>query len=370
MRLPRREKMLLAMTAFRRFFRTKRPFKLTGPGWVFILYTIGVGAGAINTGNNLLYLVFGVFLGLLIASGFLSDLSLWGLNVEPRFPVSAVVGSPVSTFLTLTNEKKRLPSLCANVTLEGVLGGQTVQMRVYTPFIAPRDAGTSRAEWTPLRRGRFELQSIRLSTRYPFGLLEKWWRLRLEAASFDSGVFVTPRLYELDLRNIAFRSSGDDAVRESLERGDGATMLGLRTFAPGDNPRRIHWRASAKRALAAASFSTPWLVKEMDKDLKDRVLFLCPSVDEAAALTADQSEELVSFLASAVACCRANNIEPLIAIAGVLVVDETAFFSLWQPARGASPELMPYVETLPQEIIRQTRRSVLVMEAFHVAGAR
>jgi hypothetical protein len=70
-------------------FSSRRPFKLTPGGWVFILYTIGVGAGAINTGNNLLYLVFGVFMGLLLASGVLSDLSLWGLSVDVVFPGGA-----------------------------------------------------------------------------------------------------------------------------------------------------------------------------------------------------------------------------------------------------------------------------------------
>ena len=62
---------------------------------MFILYTIGVGAGAINTGNNLLYLAFGVFLGLIIASGALSDMSLWSLDADCVWPRSVDAGEPV-----------------------------------------------------------------------------------------------------------------------------------------------------------------------------------------------------------------------------------------------------------------------------------
>src|SRR4029079_6381218 len=99
------------MTFWHGIFSSKRPFKLTKAGWVFILYTIGVGAGAINTGNNLLYLVFGVFLGLILASGLLSDLSLWGLTAQWEFPLHAEAGDLSLIRIHVTNEKRRLPAV-------------------------------------------------------------------------------------------------------------------------------------------------------------------------------------------------------------------------------------------------------------------
>src|SRR5437762_14366115 len=103
---------------FRFLVKAKRPFKLTRGGWVFILYTIGVGAGAINTGNNLLYLVFGIFLGLILASGVLSDLTLWGVSVEPLLPLSGRAGEPLYIPFKVTNNKKWIPSLSVRIEVE------------------------------------------------------------------------------------------------------------------------------------------------------------------------------------------------------------------------------------------------------------
>src|SRR5688572_6678234 len=102
---------------FRHRFRATRPFKLTRAGWVFILYTIGVGAGAINTGNNLLYLAFGVFPGLIIASGTLSDMSLWNLDAEAIWPRSTSAGKAVMVPVRVTNRKRFLPTICVTIDL-------------------------------------------------------------------------------------------------------------------------------------------------------------------------------------------------------------------------------------------------------------
>ena len=44
----------------RRRRRGRRYLKFTREGRVFLLVTLGVGTGAVNTGNNLLYLVLGL----------------------------------------------------------------------------------------------------------------------------------------------------------------------------------------------------------------------------------------------------------------------------------------------------------------------
>src|ERR1700760_3404745 len=118
-----------------RLFTTKRPFKLTRPGWVFILYSIGVGAAAINTGNNLLYFVFGIFLGLLLASGVLSDLSLWGLDVTWIFPSTLRAGDRADVWMSVQNTKRWWPSLGVSIMFEGNVGGQPVRFSAYAPCI-------------------------------------------------------------------------------------------------------------------------------------------------------------------------------------------------------------------------------------------
>ena len=54
---------------YRRILRAPRKLLFTRDGRWFVGMTIFVGAGAVNTGNNLLYLVLGMMLGLIIVSG-------------------------------------------------------------------------------------------------------------------------------------------------------------------------------------------------------------------------------------------------------------------------------------------------------------
>lgn len=57
-----------------RKLRLPRKLRVTFPGKWFLVLTIGVGAAAINTRNNLLYLALSMNLSLIILSGILSEI--------------------------------------------------------------------------------------------------------------------------------------------------------------------------------------------------------------------------------------------------------------------------------------------------------
>src|SRR5206468_3395868 len=63
-------------------WRPPRRLRITREGWFYVLFTLGVGAAAINTGNNLLYLVLGLQLSTIVISGVLSESCLRGLELE------------------------------------------------------------------------------------------------------------------------------------------------------------------------------------------------------------------------------------------------------------------------------------------------
>ena len=54
----------------------RRRLKVTKLGWWFMGLTLGIGLAAINTGNNLLFLVLGMLLASIVISGVLSEQSL------------------------------------------------------------------------------------------------------------------------------------------------------------------------------------------------------------------------------------------------------------------------------------------------------
>ena len=76
----------------------------TRAGWSFFVLTFGVGFAALNTGNNLLYLVLSQMLAFLVLSGILSEAALRGIRVERELPRDIFAGlSPNRVLLHIHN---------------------------------------------------------------------------------------------------------------------------------------------------------------------------------------------------------------------------------------------------------------------------
>src|SRR5262244_1349233 len=111
----------------RRFFQAKRRLKFAREGKWFIAITIGVGFAAINTGNNLLFLVLGMLLALFIASGVMSELALARLMLNRQPPPRLHAGRPFLMGITLRNATRRLPSF--PIELQDLLGGRPLDKK-------------------------------------------------------------------------------------------------------------------------------------------------------------------------------------------------------------------------------------------------
>ena len=98
------------------------------------------------------------------------------------------------------------------------------------------------------RRGRYRWADLRAVTGYPFGLFESG-----RAVGEASATVVLPALGWLHrgrfLRRLRGAAPEDEAVRRQPRRSPTAQaeFHGLRPFRPGDSPRYIHWRTSARR---------------------------------------------------------------------------------------------------------------------------
>lgn len=212
-----------------------RRLKLTREGKYFIFITFGVGVAAINTGNNLLYLLLGMLLSLIIVSGVLSELSLRHLSVSRRLPPRAQVGRPHLVEIEVYNHKQRVPSYAIEV--EDLRAGQPADKRCFFLKISPRSAQVAAYRRTPARRGRDHHVGFRVATRFPFGLFEK----SREVAA-DDELIIYPAV---DPVRLPQTESGDRTGGESaLGRGNGDEIHGLRLMREGDDPRDIYWRKS------------------------------------------------------------------------------------------------------------------------------
>lgn len=217
-------------------FRPPRRLKFTREGKFFIGITLGVGFAAINTANNLLYLLLGMLLALIVVSGLMSELSLRDLTVVRRLPLRAQVGRAHLVEIEVFNHKTRVPSYAIEV--EDLRAGQAADKRCFFLKISPKSAQVAAYRRTPVKRGRDMHMGFRIATRFPFGLFEKSREI-----SLDGELVIYPAVDPVQLPTLpAGIAQGTDG---SLGRGHGEDFLGLRLMRHGEDARDIHWRKSA-----------------------------------------------------------------------------------------------------------------------------
>ena len=97
----------------RRRLRPPRRLSFTREGRLIVIMSVGVGFAAINTGNNLLYLLLGWLLSFIIASGILSEMTLKRLKVDRRPPPRVFAGEPFLMEVVIQNAKNNRASFSA-----------------------------------------------------------------------------------------------------------------------------------------------------------------------------------------------------------------------------------------------------------------
>jgi uncharacterized protein (DUF58 family) len=219
-----------------RAVRPPRRLKFTREGKFFVGITLGVGFAAINTGNNLLYLLLGMLLALIVVSGLMSELSLRDLTVVRRLPLRAQVGRAHLVEIEVFNHKGRTPSYAIEV--EDLRAGQPADKRCFFLKISPKSAQVAAYRRTPARRGRDRHVGFRIATRFPFGLFEKSREVPAEGE-----LIIYPAVDAVELPpSPPGRTAGGDGI---IGRGHGEDFLGLKLMRAGEDPRDIYWRKSA-----------------------------------------------------------------------------------------------------------------------------
>lgn len=260
-----------ASRRWRRFFTPPRRLSFTREGKYFTGITIGVGFAAINTGNNLLYLLLGMMLSLIIASGIMSELSLRNLTVTRQPPGRIHARRPFLMGIGLSNGKRRLPSF--SVEVEDLVAGRPLDKKCYfLKLPAGRLQHTSYRHTFP-RRGRYSYSGFRLSTKFPFALFRK-----SRMVEMTTEVIVFPQLAQLGhAAPPRARVAGVEAQGRKGRQGD---FHGLREFRDGDDPRDIHWRSTAKAGRT--------LVREHEEEAARRVTIYLDNALPAGELCPDE----------------------------------------------------------------------------------
>lgn len=263
-------------------------YDVTRAGIVYILITVVIGVAAINTGNNLLYVVVASLLSAIVVSGIASALVLRNLELDVRLPEHVFAGRPMLTRLLLRNQSTWAPSFSIRVvptkrkTLKKwrweayTLGWPrnrapedqwfrlpdrrlrriTVELEkpiltksVYFPFLAPLQELRADLELTFPGRGRYREKDFGLATRFPFAFLLKTRRVALAREVVVYPAVEAPQEFFQVLPMVT-------GEFESFVRGRGYDLYRIREYLPEDSARHVDWKASAHTgALKVREFS-------------------------------------------------------------------------------------------------------------------
>jgi uncharacterized protein (DUF58 family) len=252
-----------------RWIGYKIEYRVAREGWIYISGVILVALAALNTGNNLLFLILASLIAVLLMSGILSTITLSGVNLRLQVPEHIFAGQTVRAIVELENEKLTLPSFSLRVEAVKPKAGGLVAMLetpVFFPYLARRSSEKQSVPVTFPKRGLYQQEAFRIVTRFPFGFLQKARRLDLKTeALVYPAIESTPQFAEI--------FPGLMGAIESVVKGRGQDLYALRDYVATDNVRHVHWKASAR--------SGSLMVREFTREEDFRVLLvLDPHIQE------------------------------------------------------------------------------------------
>ena len=183
------------------------------------------------------------------------------VRAERKMPPSVRSGSEFSVLYRLEN-RRGLPAF--DLELDPGIGLRYFQFsrRAELPELPGHGSADLELRLLAPRRGCYAIGKIRVISSFPFGLFRRGRRI-----GAGTGVRVYPAfvpLAKLVLPNgRKFQNSGLNRISKISEAAD---FRGCRDFRAGDNPRHLHWSASARHGKL--------IVKEFQEEYLNRVALL------------------------------------------------------------------------------------------------
>jgi uncharacterized protein (DUF58 family) len=268
-------------------------YRLTREGIVYLGVVLILVLAAVNTGNNLLFMILACALAGILVSGVLSRAVLTAIELKFDLPEHIFAERPVIAELELRNEKQLWPSLSLRVVGENKKSAeQVLATPVFFPYIPRLGSARQKVELNFSHRGVYRQDAFAIRTRFPFGFFEK-----SRHVDSDIEILVYPRVEAADqFYDVLPLLSGEMA---SYFRGRGHELHSLRNYQSTDSARFVDWKSTAKTGRL--------MVREFAREDERRVMIvLDPFIGNSLtgggaaeqAQFADRFERAVSLAAS------------------------------------------------------------------------
>ena len=235
-------------------------YRLTRDGIIYLGAIFVLILAAVNTGNNLLFMVLGCGIAGILISGILSRAVLTGVSLKFDLPEHIFAQQPVLAEVELRNEKEVWPSFSLRVVGESKRGPTQILNRpVFFPYIPRGGAARQKVELNFPRRGVYRQGAFGIRTRFPFGFFEKTRQI-----DANTEIVVYPHVQPAEqFYEVLPLLSGEMA---STFRGRGHELHSLREYVPTDSARFVDWKVSAKQAQL--------MVREFAREDERRVMLV------------------------------------------------------------------------------------------------
>jgi uncharacterized protein (DUF58 family) len=295
-------------------------YEVTREGVVYLASVLIISIAALNTGNNLLFIIISAMLAAIIVSGVASALTLRRLRLEMSLPEEVFARQQVVARLRLNN-RRRLPVFSIQVSSAETSKGKFKWQRttfqfppkrekgdawfamndwhlrrahatgprqtpsidaVYFPYITGRSSVNADVALSFPKRGLYQQRALGVSTRFPFSFVKKTRKI-----SLDREVLVFPDVSRAQQLLSALPTLAGEF--ESPLRGHGHDLYRIRDLVAGDAARSVDWKATAR--------SGGLMVREFtrDDDRRVRIIFDNPPL---ATLAEPEYEQMVAAGAS------------------------------------------------------------------------
>lgn len=264
-------------------------YEVTREGLIYLALTLLIGIAALNTGNNLLFIIVAAMLGAVLVSGIVSAVMISGMEIELHLPHHVFAGQSYAGAVLLHNRRWlpafsisvvppsgkrdrfewhwqrsefvyppartgrkaiiRWPDLSYVKTPGPRQPPPVIEQSVYFPYLPGGYRQSVEVNLRFPQRGLYAQRGIGVSTRFPFSFLSKTRTIAL-----NQEVLVFPSVESTDeLFEVLPMISGEV---ETNQRGRGSDLYRIRDYEAGDSARHVDWKATAKSgALKVREFT-------------------------------------------------------------------------------------------------------------------
>ena len=166
----------LARRSSLRWLAYQVDYRLTREGLIYLGALVILVLAAVNTGNNLLFMILGLLLAAMLISGILSRVVLTGVELNFELPEHIFAEQPRAGGHELDNQKQWWPSFSLRVVGEEQTNGTRRRFftrPVFFPYMPRRSTARQKVELRFPRRGVYRQDAFGIRTSFPFGFFEK-----------------------------------------------------------------------------------------------------------------------------------------------------------------------------------------------------